>query len=87
MDTQHEVLNILHHVLGPNGKSGTLAPGSPLLGAIPELDSIAVTAVLTAFEDRFGITIEDDELDASSFATVSSLVNFVQTKLAQARIA
>ena len=55
---------------------------TPLLGAIPELDSMAVVSLLTSLEERFGITIEDDEVDGQIFATVGSLVAFVDAKLA-----
>ena len=37
---------------------------APLLGAVPELDSMAVINVITALEDRFGIHIDDDEVAA-----------------------
>lgn len=53
-----------------------------LLGAIPELDSMAVVNVLTALEEHFGFTIADDEIDASAFATLGSLSAFVEQKLA-----
>jgi acyl carrier protein len=53
-----------------------------LLGAIPEFDSMAVVSIVTALEDRFGFTIEDDEIDAEVFASVASLMAFVQEKLA-----
>ena len=57
-------------------------PSTPLLGAIPELDSMAVVWLLTSIEERFGITIEDDEVDGQIFATVGSLVAFIDAKLA-----
>ena len=51
-----------------------------MLGAIPELDSMAVVSLITSLEERFGFTVADDELDSSSFATVGALADFVQTK-------
>lgn len=53
---------------------------TPLLGAVPELDSIGVVTLITAIEDNFGCVIEDDEIDAEIFATLGSLVSFVETK-------
>lgn len=50
---------------------------TPLLGAMPELDSIGVIMVLTGLEEKFGLTIADDEVDASIFETVSTLAHFV----------
>jgi acyl carrier protein len=32
-------------------------------------------------EDRFGFVVDDDEIDGATFATVGSLVAFVQGKL------
>jgi acyl carrier protein len=52
-----------------------------LLGSIPELDSMAVATVLTSLEERFGISIDDDEIDGSTFATVGSLVAFIESKI------
>jgi acyl carrier protein len=51
-----------------------------LLGGIPELDSMAVVAVMTALEDRFGFVIQDDEISAETFATLASLVGFIEAK-------
>ena len=64
-------------------RAAALAREAPLLGAIPELDSMAVVAVITTLEDRFGITVADDELDGSSFATVGALTDFVSSKIAR----
>ena len=59
-----------------------LVPSTPLLGAMPELDSMAVVALLTTLEDRFGFSVGDDEIEGATFATVGSLVAFVEQKLA-----
>ena len=42
MDVTQEVLRVLDEVLSLNGRSGTFTRDTPLLGAIPELDSMAV---------------------------------------------
>ena len=54
----------------------------PLLGAIPELDSIAVVNLITALEEHFGITVADDEIGAAAFETLASLTQFVEHKMA-----
>lgn len=54
---------------------------SPLLGAIPEFDSMAVVTLLTAIEEEYDIMIDDDEVDADIFETVGSLVQFVEQKI------
>ena len=56
---------------------------APLLGAVPELDSIAVVNLITALEEHFGITVADDEIGAFAFETLGSLTSFVERKLAE----
>lgn len=53
---------------------------TPLLGNLPELDSMAVVTVITALEDRYGFIVEDDEISAETFATLGSLAAFVEQK-------
>lgn len=78
MDTRTEVLHVLDEVLSLNGRALAFTRDTPLLGAIPELDSMAVVSLITALEERLGITLPDDELDGSTFASVGSLVDFVE---------
>ncbi|WP_428828193.1 acyl carrier protein [Azonexus sp. IMCC34842] len=82
MNTEKEVLSLLDEILSLNGRSAEFSKNTPLLGAIPELDSMAVVALITGFEERFGFTVDDDEIEGSTFATVGSLVDFVEGKLA-----
>jgi acyl carrier protein len=72
---------MLDETLGLNGRAATFMDDTPLLGAVPELDSMAVIALINAMEERFGFNAEDDEIDGSTFATVGSLVAFVETKV------
>ncbi|HJV28323.1 MAG TPA: phosphopantetheine-binding protein [Aromatoleum sp.] len=83
MNIQQQVLVLLDEVLSLNGRGLQFDADSPLLGSVPELDSMAVLAVIHAIEERFGITIPDDEIDGSSFATVGTVVDFV-TRLSHA---
>jgi acyl carrier protein len=53
---------------------------TPLFGALPELDSMAVAGVLTEIEDRLGILIEDDEVDGDMLETFGALVEFAAGK-------
>ena len=77
-----EVLSILDEVLSLKGRAQAFTLETPLLGALPELDSMAVVALINMLEERFGFIIEDDEIDGSAFASVGSLTSFVQGKLA-----
>ena len=81
MDIAHEVLRILDEVLSLGGRSATFSRETPLLGAIPELDSMAVVSLITGMEEQLGITVDDDDIDGATFATVGSLVDFVDGKL------
>lgn len=78
-----EVKTLLADVLALGDAAQALQADSPLLGAIPELDSMAVVEVIAAIEDRFGIMIDDEDISASTFETVGSLVSFVEQKSAQ----
>ncbi|MDP2195740.1 MAG: acyl carrier protein [Rhodocyclaceae bacterium] len=82
MNIQQEVLALLDEILSLKGRTATFSADTLLLGAIPELDSMAVVALITGMEERFGFIAEDDEIDGSVFATVGSLVDFVEAKLA-----
>jgi acyl carrier protein len=78
-----EVKNIVADVLSLGDARATLNADSGLLGSIPELDSMAVVNLITALEEHFGITVDDDEIGASTFETLGTLANFVEQKLAQ----
>jgi acyl carrier protein len=77
-----DVKLILTDVLNLGDAGRALDANAPLLGAIPELDSMAVVNLITALEEHFGITVEDDEISADTFATLGSLAAFVAHKLA-----
>jgi len=82
VNNKSEVVAILDEVLNLNGRSQGFTLDTPLLGAIPELDSMAVVALIAALEERFGFVVEDDEIDGATFASLKTLVDFVQGKLA-----
>ena len=81
MATIDAVRSTLGQVLQLGGREAGLGPESPLLGAVPELDSMAVVSLIAALEERFGVMIDDDELDAATFATLGSLASFCDVKL------
>jgi acyl carrier protein len=74
------VKNILRQHLQLGDTVDSYDAQTPLLGAIPELDSIGVVNIITAIEDHLGCTIEDDEITADIFTTLGSLVAFVGSK-------
>ncbi len=81
MDIQTEVLRALDEVLSLQGRSSSFSADTPLLGAVPELDSMAVVTLITTLEERFGLVIDDDDVSGDTFATVGSLTQFVAEAL------
>lgn len=82
MQVTQEVIRLLDEVLSLDGRSRAFTLETPLLGAIPELDSMAVVSLITGLENHFGLVVDDDDIDGSTFATVGSLADFVSEKLA-----
>ncbi|MGQ0588957.1 MAG: acyl carrier protein [Sphingosinicella sp.] len=56
---------------------------SPLFGALPEFDSMAVAGLLTELEERLGIVIEDHEVDADMLESYGALLTFARAKALQ----
>jgi acyl carrier protein len=82
MHIESELLQILDEVLSLGGRARTFTRDTHLLGAIPELDSMAVVSLITALEERLGVIVDDDDIDGSTFTTVGSLTDFVSAKVA-----
>lgn len=78
LNTLQKVLELLDEVLALDGRALRFDADTPLLGSVPELDSMAVLAVIQEIEIRFGIEVPDDEVDGSSFETVGTVVDFVE---------
>jgi acyl carrier protein len=81
MDIQSDVIAILQSNLGVPVGAIMPHPDTPVLGAIPEMDSMSVIGILASLEEQYGITVDDDEISADVFATVGSLTTFVESKL------
>lgn len=81
--TEQTVRRLLDEVLSLGGRAQTFDREAPLLGDVPELDSMAVVSLLGAIEETFGISLDDSEIDGRTFATVGSLVDFVQGQIAR----
>jgi len=81
MTLADEIKRVLQDTLVLGDEVDALQATSPLLGAIPELDSVGVVSVLTALEDEFDIVVEDDEISAAVFKTLGTLTEFIQGKI------
>lgn len=77
-DLVESLKRILAAQLGPSYPPHYFSDDTPLLGAIPELDSMAVVGILTAVEEELGVTVDDDEISAEIFGSFGSLVDFLR---------
>lgn len=78
---EHTVRSVLHDVLGiSEERLAFFDETTPLFGALPEMDSMAVAGLLTELEDRLGIIIEDEDVDGETFETLGSLIRFATDK-------
>jgi acyl carrier protein len=72
---------ILRDVLGLDpARAAAIDADTPLFGAMPELDSMAVAGLLTEIEDRLHILIDDDDVDGELLESFGSLSAFVRNK-------
>ena len=49
-----------------------------LFGALPEFDSMAVATLLTEMEERLGVLIEDEDVEAEDLMTFGKLVSLAE---------
>ncbi|HWK36515.1 MAG TPA: phosphopantetheine-binding protein [Sphingomonas sp.] len=72
---------VLRDILGlSEARAAAFDDTTPLFGALPELDSMAVAGVLTELEDRLGILIDDDDIDADVLENFGALTRFAIAK-------
>ncbi|SIS47839.1 acyl carrier protein [Neptunomonas antarctica] len=81
MITLDEVKQIVGDALQLGSRVDEYDESTPLLGSIPEFDSMAVVMVITAIEESYDITVEDDEISAEVFETIGALHRFINYKL------
>lgn len=72
---------VVVETLGVEDRADALDASTPLLGSLPELDSMAVLELVLELEQRFGITIEGEDVTAEVFETLATLAAFVDEKL------
>ena len=76
-----EIKALIGETLQIEDEAAEFDENTPLLGHIPELDSMAVVTLITALEEQYDIIVEDDEISADTFTTVGTLVQFVEDKV------
>jgi len=79
-----DIRALIDDTLETEGRGQALNEDSALLGALPEFDSMAVVSLITALENQYGFSVDDDEIGGETFETLGSLVDFVERKLMQA---
>ena len=73
-DTCSRLRDVLADVLGLDAaRAAAFTDDSALLGALPELDSMAIAMLFGAIEDRFGIVFADQDLTGDMLETFGSL--------------
>jgi acyl carrier protein len=77
-----DVTAVIVRTLGIEDRAATLTAATPLFGAMPELDSLAVLELVTQLEARFGIAIDDEDITGEVFETVGSLAQYVHQSVA-----
>ena len=75
------VKEVLIETLGLEERADALGADTPLLGSLPELDSMAVLELVLDLERQFGIAIEGEDVTAEVFETLATLTVFVNSKL------
>lgn len=76
-----EVTQLLVNILQIEARKQLINTDTPLLGAMPEFDSMAVIAVITGLEDYYGVVIDDEEITADIFTTLGTLHQFIVEKV------
>ena len=69
-------------MLGLEDRADQLDADTPLLGSLPELDSMAVAELIVELEHHFDIIVDDGDITAEMFETLGSLAAFVDSKFA-----
>ncbi len=81
-DTIDAIRQVLVEALELPQSPDELTRDTALFGSLPELDSFGVVQLVAAIEERFDLTIDDDEFGADLFETVGTLTDFVDAKRA-----
>jgi acyl carrier protein len=76
-----DVKAVVVETLGVEDRADSIGATTPLLGSLPELDSMAVLELVYALEQRFGIEFDGEDVSADAFETLESLTAVLDGKL------
>lgn len=82
MPVLNDLKTLLAETLYLGDRVRAMTADTRLMGDLPELDSMAVVEVVSAMEQRFRIVVDDEDITAELFATLGSLSQYVERKLA-----
>jgi acyl carrier protein len=78
-EVDETVRSLLIDVLGlPKSRVARFDDETELFGALPEFDSMAVATLLTEMEERLGILIEDEDVEAEDLMTFGRLLSLAE---------
>jgi acyl carrier protein len=83
-DTRAAILDRLRALLAERlgfAGNGAVDESTGLLGQGIGLDSVEVLQLVSAIEEAWSLTIEDEDLKREHFATLGTVVSFVQERL------
>jgi acyl carrier protein len=70
----------LHELRLADG-NGQIGEHTGLLGMGIGLDSIEVLQLIAGAEERFDLTVDEEDLEPENFATVGSFASFIEARL------
>jgi acyl carrier protein len=77
--TVDDVKAVVVETLGIEDRADAIDATTPLLGSVPELDSMAVLELLLALEERFDVTLDGQDVTAEAFESLASLTALVDS--------
>lgn len=75
--TLDEIKSLVAKTLGIEDRIDSMDASTPLLGELPELDSLAVVEIATRIEETFHFQVYDTNFTAEVFETLGSLAAYV----------
>lgn len=75
-----DVKSVVVETLNIHDRANSIDANTPLLGSLPELDSMAVLELVYALEQRFEVEFEGEDISAEAFETLTSLTELVATQ-------
>jgi acyl carrier protein len=83
--TVDDVKAVVVDTLGIQDRAEAIDAATPLLGSVPELDSMAVLELILALEERFDVTLDGQDVTAEAFESLASLTALVDSAAQRAR--